>query len=493
MRSLKILCAIFLIFVSLAGAGLLVLQDTNVHIWLDRFDASRIDARIAEARKKSDAAALEVLLEMLREKTFSRERAISRIQSLQFPPEIALAASPELVTILEENAGPIVMMASQELQRIGPLVPDDLVPRLVELTKHGEPEWRRAQAFFVLKAKWHGKDVDDPTVRKTIQDVEQSDWFRNYYRSGIEHHSGHAEHGFGSSSSHSIPTSSEATGTQTNANSGVERIAITVNELLPSDMPAAEKPLPFSTDLLQGLWLLQSGSDAAVLEFLAKNSDLITHESQIPPDGVIRFNARWRQWSHGSGWNVAFHNEECEFFSGGFHNGQHAPFQGKVGTGRLVAEPLLDVDVVYPSRFQEWTIRARFIHESHFLPEVSRFAGFVIRLSCPDRRMSRTLEDLVLSGPGGEELRRALYGDKKNPAHPLVIVCWGGRRKEYFNLESPSRFTHGVMNDDWVTAISKWIADHRQELLENWKRAQRGYNLIPVQPPENIRSLSRQH
>ncbi len=193
MRSLKILSTTFLIVVSLAGVGFLVLQDTNVQLWLDRFAAGRVDARIAEARKESDAAALEVLREMLREKSFSRERAISRIQSLQFPPEIAVAASPELVNILEENAGPIVMMASQELQRIGPLVPDALVPRLVELTNHGEPEWRRAQAFFVLKAKWHGMDVDDPTVAEAIQNVEQSDWFRRSYRSGIEHQSGHRE------------------------------------------------------------------------------------------------------------------------------------------------------------------------------------------------------------------------------------------------------------------------------------------------------------
>lgn len=184
---------------------------------------------------------------------------------------------------------------------------------------------------------------------------------------------------------------------------------MTVNELLPSDMTVAEKPLPFSRELLQGLWLLQSGSHAAVLEFLGKNSVLGTEERQIPTDGVIRFNARWRQWSQRTGWNVVFQNEEYEFFS-----------RNKVGTGRLVSESLLDVDVVYPSRFQEWTVRARFIHESNFLPEVSRFAGFVIRLPRPDRRMSKKLEELALVGPGGDELQRALYGDRNAPAHPPV-------------------------------------------------------------------------
>lgn len=223
MRYLKRLCIISLmILMALVGMGLVVLKETNVMLWLDGFDASRVDARIAEARKVSDAAAVEVLREMLREKSFSRERALSRIYSLKFPPAIAAAASPELVTILEEDFGS-PLLATEELQRIGKFIPDSVVPRLVELTKNGDPDWRKANAAFVLKSKWHGKDVDDPTVAEAIANVEQSEWFRRVYRSGSEQHSGHAEHGFGSGSSQASQTYSETNDAQARAKSRVEQ------------------------------------------------------------------------------------------------------------------------------------------------------------------------------------------------------------------------------------------------------------------------------
>lgn len=215
MRFLRVIRAVALIFVIFAAIGLVVLQNTNVQLWLDRFDASRVDARIAKARKESDAAAVEVLREMLREKSFARERALSRIYTLKFPPEFAAAAAPELVTILEQDFG-TPALAAEELQRIGTSIPDSVVPRLVELVKHGDPEWRRAQAYFVLKAKWGEKDIDDPTVVEALQNLEKSDWFRDNYRSGSERRSGHAEHGLGSDSSQSSPTSSKTAGAQAN-------------------------------------------------------------------------------------------------------------------------------------------------------------------------------------------------------------------------------------------------------------------------------------
>jgi hypothetical protein len=177
MQIRKIALLVFVFAAVLGVLAIVVLQSMPVQLWLDRIEVDRVDARIAEARKVSDAAAVEALREMLQSQSFLRERAISRLHKLQFSPEALVAAAPELVSILEEDSG-FVSMASEELQRIGPLVPDSLVPRLLELTKHGEPDWRKMHAVFVLKAKWNGKTIGDPAVAAAVRDVEQSEWFR---------------------------------------------------------------------------------------------------------------------------------------------------------------------------------------------------------------------------------------------------------------------------------------------------------------------------
>lgn len=165
---------LFCMFMCLAFA--VVARGTpEFHLWVDGWQANQLDDRVAEAQKHSDAAAVTLLQKMLREKTFERERAMVRLYRLKFAPEAVAIASPELVSILEEDGGAIIGLAVEELRRIGPLIPDDQVPRLVNLAKCGDPDWRRKRAMNVLIST----GVDDPDVAAAIHEVQRSNAFRS--------------------------------------------------------------------------------------------------------------------------------------------------------------------------------------------------------------------------------------------------------------------------------------------------------------------------
>lgn len=146
----------------------------DFHLWVNRLKANQLDDRVAEAQKNSDASAVTLLQKMLREKTFERERVMVRLYRLKLAPEAVATASPELVSILEEDGGAIIGLAVEELRRIGTFIPDDQVPRLVNLAKYGDPDWRRIHAMNVLIST----GVDDPEVAAAIHEVWSSSAFR---------------------------------------------------------------------------------------------------------------------------------------------------------------------------------------------------------------------------------------------------------------------------------------------------------------------------
>ena len=81
----------------------------------------------------------------------------------------------ELISILEQDGGEIIFAATDELLRIGPLIPDDQVTRLVKLSESGDPDWRKHHATRVLKAKWASTEVvDNPDVATAAKEILKS-------------------------------------------------------------------------------------------------------------------------------------------------------------------------------------------------------------------------------------------------------------------------------------------------------------------------------
>lgn len=93
--------------------------------------------------------------------------------------------------------------------------------------------------------------------------------------------------------------------------------------------------------------------------------------------------------------------------------------------------------------------------------------GLGMWLGCVDPRISE-FYGIVIS---------LYFGDHDPPHFPAKY----GGDKALFAIE-PERIVRGWLPPRAQRMVLEWAALHREELSENWRRAQRGEPLIPIPP-----------
>ena len=86
------------------------------------------------------------------------------------------------------------------------------------------------------------------------------------------------------------------------------------------------------------------------------------------------------------------------------------------------------------------------------MPEISRFFGIII----------------------------AMYYKDHDPPH--FHAKYAGQRASF--AISDLRIIEGSLPRRAVSLVLEWAFEHRQELMENWQWAERGENLLKIQPLE---------
>jgi hypothetical protein len=84
------------------------------------------------------------------------------------------------------------------------------------------------------------------------------------------------------------------------------------------------------------------------------------------------------------------------------------------------------------------------------MPEISRFFGIII----------------------------AMYYKEHAPPH--FHAKYGGQRAAF--AISDLEIIEGVLPRRAVSLVLEWAFEHRQELMENWRRAERRENLLTIPP-----------
>jgi hypothetical protein len=177
---------LFLLTLIAAVGCLLIRNGRDVYVWaLSKVPAIRLiapqwatsawESRFEEARSRSEAEAMSLLVAMLQGAPMEQAFALENLQS--FPPQVVAHHAAEFVDILEDCRYPsLCVAAAEQLVRVGPLARSE-VPRLLEIPKRSEHDWQKFQVEYVLTA------IGDfrPEVVRVINDIRSERVYQHFH------------------------------------------------------------------------------------------------------------------------------------------------------------------------------------------------------------------------------------------------------------------------------------------------------------------------